>query len=233
MRALVLCAGKGTRLGDFANGQPKPLIKVGGHSSLFYILRKLERLGVDEIIVNTHMQHSSFVSELATYDTSMKIHLHNESKLLGTFGTLKLHIDWLSRSDFWVLHGDNFFQDDLSKMASGLETLSPDLKGVIGSFKSIDFRNIGIVKRDKRGTLKRIHEKSRVPLGRTANAAIYLFKSSICGDVKEIDMSTGDISYDLLPNLIGKVKVVPLDGYFVDIGTPNKLTRAIKLANLE
>ena len=54
MKALLLAAGLGTRLGNLTKKQPKCLIKVGNETMLDHWLFKLEALGVSEFIINTH-----------------------------------------------------------------------------------------------------------------------------------------------------------------------------------
>lgn len=230
MRALILCAGNATRLGNFAGGQPKPLIKLGENSNLIHILRKLERLGVNEVIINTHKQHSKFISVLDQFETKMEIVINKETKLLGTLGTLKRHLNWLASNDFWVIHGDNFFQDDLSNLALELKSTPSEILGIMGTFKSLNYRSVGIVKSDQFGVFTKLYEKSYVPFGRNANAAIYFFRPEIAEIVRRLNFPSGDISRDLLPHLIGKLKVIGLNGYFVDIGTPKKLMNAMKIA---
>jgi choline kinase len=47
-RAIILAAGRGTRMGD---GRPKPLVEVGGVPLIVRVLRILETLGVWEVAV--------------------------------------------------------------------------------------------------------------------------------------------------------------------------------------
>jgi NDP-sugar pyrophosphorylase family protein len=51
MEAIVLAGGKAERLGDAAQGKPKPLVAVAGHPLLSYQVRRLRRAGVDRLIV--------------------------------------------------------------------------------------------------------------------------------------------------------------------------------------
>lgn len=230
MRALVLSAGKGTRLGLHAKGFPKPLVPLGKHCSLIYQLKKLEYLGVSEVIVNTHQQHELFVETLKTIKLKLKVHLHNEKELLGTGGTLKLHIAWLAQSNFWVLHADNFFDDDLIRMKETISLTGPEIVGVMGSFKTLDFKNVGILKTNRHSVLEKIHEKKRFPYGLKGNTATYFFKPSIVEYINELKENENDLTIHLIPKLLGKMNVVPLRGNFIDIGTPIKLRHAVKAA---
>ena len=230
MRALILSAGKGTRLGLHARGFPKPLVPLGEYCSLIHQLKKLEGLGVSEVIVNTHQQHELFVETLNAVKFKLKVHLHNESELLGTGGTLKLHIAWLAQSNFWVLHADNFFYYDLNRIKDTLSSTSPEIAGVMGSFKTLNFKNVGILKTNRHRVVEKIHEKKRFPHGLKGNAAIYFFKPTIVEYINELKDNENDLSNHLIPKLLGKMKVVPLGGHFIDIGTPRKFRQAVKAA---
>lgn len=51
MRAIILAAGAGTRLGPLTDGRPKCLVPVGGWPLLDYQLDALRRSGVDEVVL--------------------------------------------------------------------------------------------------------------------------------------------------------------------------------------
>ena len=54
MKAMVLYAGFGTRLGDLTREIPKPMLSLRGRPMLEYILCNLQRHGFDEIGLNLH-----------------------------------------------------------------------------------------------------------------------------------------------------------------------------------
>lgn len=56
MRAMVLAAGRGTRLGEIASGIPKPMIQLAGRPILEHTITWLKRSGFSEIIINLHHQ---------------------------------------------------------------------------------------------------------------------------------------------------------------------------------
>ena len=51
MEAIVLAGGKAERLGDAAQGKPKPLVHVAGQPLLAYQVQRLRRAGVDRLLV--------------------------------------------------------------------------------------------------------------------------------------------------------------------------------------
>lgn len=52
MKAMLLAAGRGERMGELTRHRPKPLLEVGGESLIDRQLRLLAQAGVDQIVVN-------------------------------------------------------------------------------------------------------------------------------------------------------------------------------------
>lgn len=53
MKAMILAAGRGSRLRPFTDTTPKPLLEVGGEPLIAHHLRKLAAAGISEVVVNT------------------------------------------------------------------------------------------------------------------------------------------------------------------------------------
>ena len=53
-QAVILCAGKGTRLGDITEDTPKPLVEVDGRPFLEYSIEKLRSTGIYDIVTTIH-----------------------------------------------------------------------------------------------------------------------------------------------------------------------------------
>src|SRR5258706_13240845 len=53
-RAMILAAGLGKRMRPITVTTPKPLIEVGGRALIDHGLDRLERAGVEQVIVNVH-----------------------------------------------------------------------------------------------------------------------------------------------------------------------------------
>ena len=65
MKAIILAAGRGNRLGKVAAGQPKCLLQFGGKSLLQRHMEILDGLGVDRIIIVTGYRHEDIEATLA------------------------------------------------------------------------------------------------------------------------------------------------------------------------
>jgi len=53
-RAMVLAAGRGTRLAPLTDTLPKPLMPVAGRPLLAHILDFLRAGGIDDVVINLH-----------------------------------------------------------------------------------------------------------------------------------------------------------------------------------
>ena len=57
MKAMILAAGKGTRVQPLTYELPKPMIPILGKPVLAYLIEHLARYGVRQIMINTSYMH--------------------------------------------------------------------------------------------------------------------------------------------------------------------------------
>lgn len=100
MKAIVMCAGYGTRLGKLTKDTPKPMIEVGGKPVIGHIVDHLNRYGIENIIVNVHYQYQQIVEYLGD-----RVMYYYEPRLLGERNTEKALSDWLGKN-YFVFNGD-------------------------------------------------------------------------------------------------------------------------------
>ena len=60
MQAIIMAAGKGSRLGELTGGNPKSFVELHGKKLIEYNLDILRELGVEEIIVVTGYKRNAF-----------------------------------------------------------------------------------------------------------------------------------------------------------------------------
>jgi len=120
VKALVLCAGLGTRLGALTAETPKAMLPVGGEPLLAHTLRHLARQGMHDVTVNLHFRAESiraFFGSGAAF--GVRLRYLDEPSLLGTAGTVRSlapHLD--PKDDLLVLYGDLLLDQDFGEMAS-------------------------------------------------------------------------------------------------------------------
>jgi len=224
LRALILAGGYGTRLGELTKSTPKILIEIGGVPIIDRTIGKLTEIGITEITINTHYLAETVTEYLNSRFTNLNLRVVFEPKLLGTAGTLKKNIDWLAVDDFIVMHGDNFFTDNLFGLAKG----KLDSKNLLRAcpFITNTPQNCGVFTVKKKNAIVGFDEKNRNATSNIANAAIYRFSKDIHGLVTNLSEVETDISVNFLPTILDKVELHMLKDHFIDIGTQEGIDRA-------
>lgn len=100
LKAIILAAGVGQRLGDTADARPKCLLKFGGTSLLARHLRILAHYGIGEVIVVTGYEAGQIHAELAAAKTALSVTtVHNEEYEKGSVISLSSGLEALSPGD--------------------------------------------------------------------------------------------------------------------------------------
>ena len=66
MRAMILAAGRGSRLSPLTDKTPKPLIKVAGETLIEYQIAAIKKAGISEIVINTGWLGQKIMDYLGT-----------------------------------------------------------------------------------------------------------------------------------------------------------------------
>lgn len=111
MKAIILCAGYGTRLGRLTHSIPKPMIKIANKPVLEHLADHLNKYGIYEIIVNLHYLPEKIMS----YFGERFIYSY-EPKLLGEEGTIISLNKWIEKDFCVVMNGDTLTNLNLNEM---------------------------------------------------------------------------------------------------------------------
>lgn len=120
MRAMILAAGFGTRLGALSDERPKPLLPVCDHPILRYGLALLAGEGYAEAVINLHHRGDLIERELSDPPAPLALTWSREERILGTGGGIRRVADWLTRGDresFLILNGKLVIDVDLGALA--------------------------------------------------------------------------------------------------------------------
>jgi NDP-sugar pyrophosphorylase family protein len=238
MKALVLAAGKGTRLGSLTARVPKPMLPVGDRPLLAHTIDWLRRHGIRQVAVNLHHAADVITGYFgAGSSVGVEIEYSYEEQLLGTAGAVK-RLQWFLDESFAVIYGDVLTNLDLTALRAYHEA------HVIGSpgaaimtmalYHVPDPLACGIVEVDHQDRITRFQEKPRAEqvFSDLANAGVLMCEPTILDYIPP--ETAYDFGRDVLPNLVELG--VPILGrviseweYVVDIGTPDGYERAQRL----
>lgn len=237
MKALILAAGKGTRLGQLTADFPKPMLSVDGRPLLAHHIEWLRRHGVTEIAINLH--HAPEI--IRNYFDDGRVHgvsitYSYESELLGTAGAAK-RLEQFFDDRFVVVYGDVFTNVDLGELETfHNERLSgADCGLTLSLYRVPNPTECGLVDIDLTGRVRRFVEKPPADQVFTdlANAGLLICEPQVLSLVPAGVVY--DFGRDLIPDLLAADRPVwglPIapDEYVIDIGTPSGYQRAQQLA---
>ena len=107
MKAMILAAGFGKRLGHLTQSTPKPLIKVKGQPLIKYHLSKLLAADYRQIVINTHYLSDEIINYVENeFNNDPRIIFSIEKEILGTGGGIKKALHHFGNDDFLVLNSD-------------------------------------------------------------------------------------------------------------------------------
>jgi NDP-sugar pyrophosphorylase family protein len=115
MQAMILAAGRSTRLGSLGIALPKPLVPVCGYPAITYGIELCRRAGLSDIIVNLH-HHGDKVGQTLSDGSRFGVRLRYsvEEELYGTGGGLWKARYMFSPGPVMVINGKVAADIDLS-----------------------------------------------------------------------------------------------------------------------
>lgn len=150
MRAMLLCAGLGTRLGKLGTELPKPMLPVCGVPILAYGITNLVAHGVTELVINTHHLGARIADVLGDGRRwGARIQYIHEPALLGTGGGLKHALPLLDPDGrdepFLSINGKLIFDLDVTALARAFRAAGDDVLGMMVVRRVPDARAWGAV----------------------------------------------------------------------------------------
>jgi NDP-sugar pyrophosphorylase family protein len=229
LRALVLAAGLGTRLGALSDERPKPLLPVCDVPLIRYAVALLAGHGVTEIAVNLHHKGELIERELGTgADLGVTITYSREAVILGTGGGIVQLADFLTDGgarDFYVVNGKLVVDADLHALRARHERTHAVATMLLK--EDADAQRWGAIELARDGRVLRIIGKggkgpSAAPAARTCMfTGIHVLSPRLIERLPKAGESDS-IRQAYLPALLDgeRIEGVVLDGYFHEHSTP-------------
>lgn len=225
MKAVVLAAGKGTRLRPLTLEKPKPMLELGGQPILETITRQLAYFGYDDIVVTSNWlseRLDAYLPELAQKLPDVMLRHEPQAKLMGTAGGLSSIEGIADDGPFLVMNGDLISTMDFRAIMAFHRQENPAL--TIGRYPAIQQIKLGILDTDDNGDVTGYREKPEMTF--PVSMGVYVYAPETLAYVPKADWL--DLP-DLVEQLIAdgkRVATYPFDGYWLDVGTHDDFERA-------
>lgn len=231
MKAIVLCAGKGTRLRPLTYTMAKHLIPLANKPILSYVLEQIRDAGITEICIIIPPDPDGGIKEFFGDGSKLNINITYivQREARGLAHAVKTARKFLGDSHFLMFLGDNLLEGGIKSFVTEFLNDSPD--ALILLKEVADPTGCGIAALDKTGRILRVVEKPKVPPSNFILVGAYLFTPQIHEAIARIKPSWRN-EYeitDAIQQLIetGKhVRSHVLPGWWLDTGTKDDIVLA-------
>ena len=225
-RAMVLAAGIGKRMRPLTVTVPKPLIEVAGRALIDHSLDRLERAGVETVVVNVHYLADLVRAHLARRKRPAVVISDERAELLDTGGGIAKALPLLGNDPFYLLNSDSFWiegaRGNLDWLAAAWDDARMDaLLMLAPTVKAVGYHGRGDFRMDPAGKLYRRGEREVVPFAYAGAAILHprLFDGCPAGAFSLNRLFDRAIEAE---RLIG----MRMDGLWLHIGTPEAIAEA-------
>ena len=232
MKAMVLAAGKGTRLRPMTDNCPKCLMPLAGRPLLDWTLPWLKDVaGITDCLVNLHYLPEmvrDYVGDGSKY--GLRAVYSFEPELLGTAGAVRKVSDFFEEP-FYVIYSDNFSQWNLQELKTVHES-----KGAVATIAvhwREDVTQSGVAEMDNEGRILGFLEKpsAAAVTSHYVNAGFYYLEPTVFDYIPEGEFF--DFAYHVFPAMLKAgepMYAVKMDETIIGIDTKEAYEKADELA---
>ncbi len=229
-KAVLLAAGRGTRMGELTSEMPKPMIAVRGKPILQHIIEGLREAGVSQLLVIVGYR-GEIVRERFGDGSALGVTIEYALQAVqdGTGKVVELAREFVAGEPFILSYGDI-----LVEPANYLRLirLDPDVQAIVSVKRDEDVSKGGAVFVNARFELIDLREKPKPgePTSPWYNAGIYTFRPSIFDFTARLQPSARG-EYELtdairaLAHSGKKVQALELSGAWADVRDPEVLAQ--------
>lgn len=191
MKTVILCGGRGTRLGRHGESIPKAMLDVGGEPIIRHILGIYSHYGIDDFILclgHKKEKIEEYFREGSAPVEGWNVSLRDTGLDTNTGGRIDAVRDELRGEDvFCVTYGDGLSDVNIADLIAFHKA-----HGRIGTLLAArPFSQFGILEIDGEGLVREFHEKP--PLDHWINGGFFVF------DREFLDYIDGDVVLEREP----------------------------------
>ena len=218
--ALILAAGKGTRMWPLTENSPKPLLPICGLPIIERQIQELKKIGVKKLYILIGYQMKELSDYLGENKFGMDIQYIVQKEQKGT-GHAVNQAKNIIKGNFYCINGDLIID---SKNLERLKKKKDELTMMVTKVK--DGSNFGVIE-SMNGRLVSINEKG-ISGKSTINAGIFLFNEKIFDAIDNTEKSIrGEYELtDALQAISNDIHILEYQGFWKDIGAPWDLITA-------
>ncbi|MFW6150041.1 MAG: glucose-1-phosphate thymidylyltransferase [Chloroflexota bacterium] len=231
MKALVLCAGKATRLRPLTNTLPKHLLPVANKPILYYVMEQLQEAGIADTGIIVSPDTGKCIQEAigggSRWGCRVRYIVQHEPR--GLAHAVQVAQDYLGDSTFLLFLGDNLIGERVSEFLNTYHHHNPDALILL---KEVDDpTRFGVAELDPDGQVTRLVEKPKEPRSNLALAGLYVFTPEVHKAIASIspswrnELEITDAIQTLL-DMGEQVRSHVLQGMWLDTGTRDDLLEA-------
>jgi NDP-sugar pyrophosphorylase family protein len=218
MEALILAGGKAERLGDAAQGRPKPLVLVAGRPLIAYQVARLAEAGVSRVVVGCAQGcEALFEEELGGHGP--EIVAVGEPEPLGRGGGLRFAASHrIESGPVFALNGDELLGVELGDLLERHRSHGPAATIVVSQVRS----PFGVVDVSADDTIAGFREAPLLP--EWVNSGVYVLDDESIERLPE----RGDHETTTFPALAaeGKLLAYRNESFWLTVNTPKQLREA-------
>lgn len=173
MKVVILCGGKGTRMGPYARYLPKPLHKIGDKPILWHIMKYYSVFGFKDFILCLGHQGQKIRQYFQAGHRRWKIKFVETGQETSKAERIKRIQSSITDENFFVAYGDDLSNVNLHKLL----TYHFQHKRIVTLTAVNPYSQFGILKLNKQGVITNFKEKPR--LGHWINGGFFVFNQKI------------------------------------------------------
>ena len=230
MQAVVLAAGKGTRLRPLTDDKPKVLVEVNGTPLIEDVFDNLIDAGATELIVVVGYKAEQIIDRYGDEYRDVPITYTHQREQLGLAHAIlqaEPHID----GDFMLMLGDNVFRGNLGDVTNRQQEDRADAAFLVEEVPYEEASRYGVLDTNEYGEITEVVEKPDDPPSNLVMTGFYTFTPAIfhaCHLVQPSDRGEYELpdAIDLLIQSGRTIDAIRLDGWRIDVGYPEDRDRA-------
>ncbi len=223
-KAMIMAAGAGTRLNPLTQKVPKPMVPVVNTPILEFILKHLQKYGINDVIANTHHIAESIQNAYGGKNhVGINFQYVYEPELTGTAGGVKKTEFFFEPGDtFIVISGDALTDVNIEKLYEKHKKSGAMATMALKEIPISEVAHFGVVVLDSNSRVTGFQEKPRPEEAKSnlVNAGIYIFETDVFNYIPANQFY--DFAKNVFPAMMANNELLyahVIDDYWNDIGT--------------